>query len=104
MTTVKIPSIKTDVRKHWEIQGLQSRWRWFVDVDYFIVDKYGTGDTQIVDTRSPMSVEIGPKACISVARGQTWQGHTSCLKKTQLVGSLVAPTSLHQCSGSPAVE
>ena len=25
------------------------------------------------------------------------------LKKTQLVGSVVAPTSLHQCSGSPAV-
>ena len=50
-----------------------------------------------------MSVEIGRKACISVARGQTWQGHASCLKKTQLVGNLVAPTSLHQCSESPAV-
>ena len=49
-----------------------------------------------------MSVEIGRKACISVARGQTWQGHASCLKKTQLVGSLEVPTSLHQCSGSPA--
>ena len=50
-----------------------------------------------------MSVEIGPKACILVARGQTWQGHASCLKKTQLVGSLVVTTSLHQCSVSPAV-
>ena len=50
-----------------------------------------------------MLVEIGPKACISVARGQTWQGHASCLKKTQLVGSLEVPTSLHQCSESPAV-
>ena len=36
MTTVKIASVKTGVRKHWEIQGSQSRWRWFVDVDYFI--------------------------------------------------------------------
>ena len=51
-----------------------------------------------------MSVEIGPKACISVARGQMWQDHASCLKKTQLVGSLKVPASLHQCSGSPAVE
>ena len=50
-----------------------------------------------------MSVEIGPKACISVTRGQMWQGHASCLKKTQLVGSLEVQTSLHQCSGSPAV-
>ena len=39
-----------------------------------------------------MSVEIGPKACISVACGQTWQGHAFCLKKTQLVGSLEVPT------------
>ena len=54
-------------------------------------------------TRSPMSMEIGPKACISVARGQTWQGHASCLNKTQLVGSLIVPTFLHQCNGSPAV-
>ena len=53
-------------------------------------------------TRSPMSVEIGPEACILVARRQTWQGHASCLK-IQLVGSLEVPTSLHQCSGSPAV-
>ena len=30
MTTVKIASEKTEVRKHWEIQGSQSRWRWFV--------------------------------------------------------------------------
>ena len=51
-----------------------------------------------------MLVEIGPKVCISVARGQTWQGHASCLKKTQLVGSLVVSTSLHQCSGSRADE
>ena len=36
MTTVKIASVKTGVRKHWEIQGSQSRWRWFVDVDYLI--------------------------------------------------------------------
>ena len=36
MTTVKIASVQTGVRKHWEIQGSQSRWRWFVDVDYFI--------------------------------------------------------------------
>ena len=50
-----------------------------------------------------MSVEIGPKLCISVARGQTWQGHASSLKKTQLVGSSEVPTSLHQCSGSSAV-
>ena len=48
-----------------------------------------------------MSVEIGPKACISVTRGQTWQGHASCLKK--IIGSSEVPTSLHQCSGSPAV-
>ena len=50
-----------------------------------------------------MSIEIGPKACISVARGQTWQGHASCLKKNQLVDSLEVPTSLHQFSGSPVV-
>ena len=50
-----------------------------------------------------MSVEIGPKVCILVAREQTWQGQASCLKKTQLVDSLEVPTSLHQCSGSPAV-
>ena len=36
MTTVKIASVKTGVRKHWEIQGSQLRWWWFVDVDYFI--------------------------------------------------------------------
>ena len=36
MTTVKIASVKTGVKKHWEIQNSQSRWRWFVDVDYFI--------------------------------------------------------------------
>ena len=29
-----------------------------------------------------MSVEISLKACISVAHGQTWQGHASCLKKS----------------------
>ena len=40
-----------------------------------------------------MLVEIGLKACISVAHIQTWQGHASCLKKTQLVGSLEVPTS-----------
>ena len=50
-----------------------------------------------------MSVEIGPKACISVARGQTWQGQASSLKKTQLVGSWEVPTSLHQWSWSPVV-
>ena len=48
-----------------------------------------------------MSVEIGPKACISVARGHMWQGHASCLKKTKLVGSSEVSTSLNQCSGSP---
>ena len=37
MTTVKIASVKTGLRTHWEIQGSQSRWRWFVDVDYFIL-------------------------------------------------------------------
>ena len=36
MTTVKVGSVKTWVRKHWEIQELQSRWWWLVDVDYFI--------------------------------------------------------------------
>ena len=36
MTTVKFTSIKTEVRKHWEIQGLQLCWWWFVDVKYFI--------------------------------------------------------------------
>ena len=55
-------------------------------------------------TRSPILVDIGPKACTLVARGQTWQGYASCLKKTQLVDSLEIPTSLQQCSGSPAVE
>ena len=50
-----------------------------------------------------MSVEIGPKACILVAREQTWQGHASCLKKTQLVDSLEVPISLHHCIGSPAI-
>ena len=50
-----------------------------------------------------MSVKISPKACILVARGQTWQGHAFCLKKSQLVGSLEVPTSLHQCSGPPVV-
>ena len=70
MTTVKIASIKTGVRKHWEIQG--SQLRWFVDVDYFI-----TINVPITTTRSPMSMEIGPKACILVAGGQTWQGHAS---------------------------
>ena len=54
-------------------------------------------------TRSPMSVEIGPKACTLVACGQTWQGHASYLKKTQLIGSWEVPISLHQCSGSPVV-
>ena len=36
MTTIKIASIKTWVREHWEIQRSQSRWWRFVDVDYFI--------------------------------------------------------------------
>ena len=36
MMTVKIASVQTGVRKHWEIQGSQSRWQWFVDIDYFI--------------------------------------------------------------------
>ena len=36
VTTVKITSIKTGVRKHLKIQGLQSRWWRFVDIDYFI--------------------------------------------------------------------
>ena len=48
-------------------------------------------------------VEIGPKACTLLTHGQSWQGHASCLKKTQLVGSLEVPTSLHQCSGFPVV-
>ena len=51
-----------------------------------------------------MSVKIGPKACTLVARGQTWQGHASCLKKTKLVDSLEVPTSLHQCSESSVVD
>ena len=34
---------------------------------------------------------------------QQWQGHASCLKKTQVVGSLEVPASLDQCSGSPVV-
>ena len=97
MTTVKIASVKTEVRKHWEIHGSQSRWRWLVDVDYFITINVHTA------TRSPMSVKIGPKACILVSRGQKWQDHASCLKKTQLVGILEVPTSLHQCGRSPAV-
>ena len=42
-----------------------------------------------------MSVEIGPKACIFVARGQTWQGYASCLKKTQLV-AYVSKGVLHR--------
>ena len=50
-----------------------------------------------------MLMEIGPKACILVARGQTWQGHASCLKKNQLVDSLEVPTFLRQCSGFPVV-
>ena len=50
-----------------------------------------------------MLLEIGLKARTLVARGQTWQGHTSCFKKTQLVGSLEVPTSLHQCSESLAL-
>ena len=49
-----------------------------------------------------MSVEIVPEACALVARAQAWQGHASCLKKTQPVASLEVPTSLRQCSGSPA--
>ena len=36
MTTVKIASVKAGVRKHWEIQYSQTRWRRFVKVDYFI--------------------------------------------------------------------
>ena len=96
MTTVKIASIKTGVRKHKEIQRSQSRWWRFVDVDYFIIIN--------VHAQSPMSMKISPKACTLVACGQTLQGHASCLKKTLLVGSLVVPTSLHQCSGSPVVE
>ena len=36
MMTVKIVSVQTGVRIHWEIQGSKLRWRWFVDVDYFI--------------------------------------------------------------------
>ena len=42
-----------------------------------------------------MSVEIGPKAYTLVARGQTWQGHASCLRKNQLVGSLEVTTSVN---------
>ena len=53
--------------------------------------------------QSPILVEIGPKACILVVCGQTWQGHAFCLKKTQLVDSLEVPTSLHHCSGSTLV-
>ena len=98
MMTVKIASIKTGVRKQWEIHDSQLHWWWFVDVDYFIAINVHTQPL-----KSPMLVKIDPKVCISVARGQTWQGHASCLKKTQLVGSLEVPTSLHQCSGSPTV-
>ena len=46
-----------------------------------------------------MSVEIGPKAYTLVAPKQTWQGYASCLRNTQLVESLGALASLHQCSG-----
>ena len=47
-------------------------------------------------TQFLMLVEIGTKACTSVTRGQTWQGHASCLKKTQLIDSSKVATSLHQ--------
>ena len=50
-----------------------------------------------------MSAEIGPKAYTLVTSGEMWQGHAFCLKKTQLVGSLEVPISLHQCSGSPVI-
>ena len=35
MQAFKITSIKTGVRDHWDIRGLQSCWWRFVDVDYF---------------------------------------------------------------------
>ena len=36
MQAVKLTSMKTGVREHWEIRGLQScRWR-FVEIDYFV--------------------------------------------------------------------
>ena len=47
--------------------------------------------------------QIGPKAYTLVTSGEMWQGHAFCLKKTQLVGSLEVPISLHQCSGSPVI-
>ena len=69
-------------------------------VDYFITINL---HTQPLDLRCRWRLEIDgdPKACTLVARGQTWKGHASCLKKTQLVGSSEVPTSLHQCSVSP---
>ena len=51
-----------------------------------------------------MLVEIGPKACSLVACVQMLQGHSFCLRKTQLVGSLKVLAFPHLCSASPVVE
>ena len=37
---------------------------------------------------TPMSVKISPKFYATIARGQTWQGRASCLRKTQSVERL----------------
>ena len=72
--TVEIARIEKGVKKQWEIQGLQSPWWRFLDVDYFININVHAQYIQYL-----MSVEIGLKAYTLVACGQTWQGHVSCL-------------------------
>ena len=51
-----------------------------------------------------MLLETGQQVSILTGHGQMWQGNASCLKKTQLVQSLVLLAYLHKCSGSSEVE
>ena len=98
MMTVKIARVKTGMRKHWEIQGSQLHWRWFVDVDYFIAINV---HTQPLDLQCRWRlVQKRVSQSLVDKRGKAMLN--SCLKKNQLVGSSEVPTSLHQCSGSPA--
>ena len=47
--------------------------------------------------------EIGRKGSTPVVHGETWQGHASCLRRIQLVGSFVELSFLQKCSGSTGV-
>ena len=94
MRAVKTTSIKTGVRKHREIRSLQLCW-WRLAILYPLTSTHN-------HSVSDLSGDCF-KNMYLVAHKQTWQGHASGLKRTQLVQSLELLAFPKKCSGFPVI-